>query len=529
MSEHTPLHTEAGTDSSVPALALSGVSKAFGDVLANDEISLELHSGEIHALLGENGAGKSTLMNIVFGSVAPDAGTMRIEGEEVPWLFPRDAIARGIAMVHQHFMLVPTLTVAENVLLNVMWTERGREMSLREVSSEIAKLGERYGLELSPETNIDGLSVGEKLRLEILKALIQGDLRGGLRVFILDEPTALLTHQEIQRLFGILRELAAQGTAIVIITHKLDEVMEVAKKVTVLRDGRVVGSMETAHTNPGELGTLMVGRELPERRVTHSGSTGDPVLEVADLTVMDDDHALVDGVSFTVHAGEILGVAGVAGNGQDVLAECITALRPASRGAIRLQGQDVTGADRRMLIEREVAHVPEDRRATGLVGTAPVRDNVILGLQRWQVFQSRGWLRRRRINEYGEQLTADYEVRTPGLDQPVEALSGGNQQRVLLGRELYKEARFLLASGPTRGLDIAGTAYVHDRLLDQREQGAAILLVSFDLDELLKLSDRVIVMYRGRLVGELAADDADTATLGLMMGGSSQPEAEATH
>ena len=272
--EDTPQAVQAGTDASVPALRLSGVSKAFGDLLANDDVGIELFSGEIHALLGENGAGKSTLMNIVFGSVAPDSGTMEIDGEESPWLSTREAIERGIGMVHQHFMLVPTLTVAENVLLNVMWTERGRHMSLRDVSDQIRALGERYGLELAPEALIDGLSVGEKLRLEIVKALIQGELRGGLSLFILDEPTALLTRQEIERLFAIMRELAAHGTAVVIITHKLDEVMEVSQRVTVLRDGRVVRTLPTAETSPGELGTLMVGRALPERRVAHGRGGG---------------------------------------------------------------------------------------------------------------------------------------------------------------------------------------------------------------------------------------------------------------
>ncbi len=519
--EDTPQAVQAGTDASVPALRLSGVSKAFGDLLANDDVGIQLFSGEIHALLGENGAGKSTLMNIVFGSVAPDSGTMEIEGEESPWLSTREAIERGIGMVHQHFMLVPTLTVAENVLLNVMWTERGRHMSLRDVSDQIRTLGERYGLELAPEALIDGLSVGEKLRLEIVKALIQGELRGGLSLFILDEPTALLTRQEIERLFAIMRELAAHGTAVVIITHKLDEVMEVSQRVTVLRDGQVVRTLPTEGTSPGELGTLMVGRALPERRVAQVEEVGEDVVAVRDLLVVDGEHTLVDGVSLTVRSGEILGVAGVAGNGQDVLAECLTGLRSAAGGEIHLHGHDVTNAGRRSLIERQVAHVPEDRRANGLVGSSTIRHNFILGLQRWRDFQRHGWQRRRRISEHGKRLTHDLDVRSVGLDQQIDALSGGNQQRVLLGRELHKQARFLVVCGPTRGLDIAGAAYVQDRLIEQRDQGAAILLVSLDLDELLKLSDRVIVMYRGRVVGEVDSDDADSSKLGLMMGGSS--------
>jgi simple sugar transport system ATP-binding protein len=510
----------AGTDSSVPALRLAGVSKRFGTTLANDDVSLDLFSGEIHAVLGENGAGKSTLMNIVFGSVAPDAGVMELDGEQVPWPTTREAIERGIGMVHQHFMLVPTLTIAENLLLNVMWTPQGRQLSLSDVSERVIGLGERYGLALDPSAGVDDLSVGEKLRLEIAKVLLQGDLRGGLRVFILDEPTALLTHQEIQNLFAIMRDLAARGTAVAIITHKLDEVMEISDRVTVLRDGGVVRTLETAGTTPHEMGSLMVGRELPKRNVAHVHSDGEVILSVKGLSVVDGDQQLLDDVSFEVRSGEIVGVAGVAGNGQDILGECLTGLRAASSGEVRLKDRDITGLSRRDLIEREIAHVPEDRHVNGIVGVAPIKHNFILGLHRWADFQRRGWLRRRRIHEHGARLRTELGVRSSGLEQPIGSLSGGNQQRVILGRELHKESRFLLAASPTRGLDIAGTDYVQGRLLEQRENGAAILLVSLDLDELLTLSDRLIVMYRGRVIGELDSSQADMPTLGLMMGGS---------
>jgi simple sugar transport system ATP-binding protein len=514
---------QAGTATAVPALRLSGVSKRFGDLLANDGIDLELAGGQVHALLGENGAGKSTLMNIVFGSVAPDEGTMEIDGEIVPWPGTREAIERGIGMVHQHFMLVPTLTVAENVLLSVMWTPQGSAMTLAEVGQRIGVIGERYGLALDPAASVDDLSVGEKLRLEILKVLLQGELRGGLRVVILDEPTALLTRQEITKLFVVIRELAAGGAAVAIITHKLDEVMEVSDEVTVLRDGHLVRSMPTKQTSPSELASLMVGRAVPERRVTHGKAVGETVLSVRGLTVLDGDQRLLDDLSLEVRAGEIVGVAGVAGNGQDVLAECLTGLRPVSPGEVSVAGKDIAGASRRSLIERHLAHVPEDRRVDGVVLSAPIRHNFILGLHRWADFQRRGWLRRRRIHEHGTELTAKLGVRSAGLDQAIDALSGGNQQRVILGRELHKQAPFLVASGPTRGLDIAGIDYVQGRLLEQRDRGAAILLVSLDLDELLALSDRVLVMYAGRIVGELTAQEADSETLGLMMGGSSAP------
>jgi ABC-type uncharacterized transport system ATPase subunit len=500
--------TRAGADvESAPALRLAGVSKRFGELLANDAVDLDLVPGEIHAILGENGAGKSTLMNIAFGSLVPDAGTMEIDGEPVPWPTTREAIERGIGMVHQHFMLVPTLTVAENVLLNVMTTEQGRNLSTRDVAARVRELGRDYDLLLDPDTVIDELSVGEKLRLEIVKVLLQGRLRGGLRAFVLDEPTALLTRQEIVRLFGILRELAAKGTAVAIITHKLDEVMEVCDRVTVLRDGRVVRTLPTAETNTSELASLMVGREVRERRHQAATTTGDVVL------------------SLEVRAGEIVGVAGVAGNGQDVLVECVTGLRKPTAGTIELEGRDVTTVSRRDLVERSIAHVPEDRRTDGIVGTAALRHNFILGLHRWADFQRRGWLRRARIDAHGRELTSAFGVRARGIDQTIDGLSGGNQQRVIIGRELHKRPRLIVAAGPTRGIDVAGCEYIQDRLLEQRDAGAAVLLVSLDLDELMAVSDRLVVMQGGRISGELPAAEADAETLGLMMGGTARTTA----
>jgi ABC-type uncharacterized transport system ATPase subunit len=510
----------AGADvKSVPALRLAGVSKRFGDLRANDGIDLDLLPGEIHALLGENGAGKSTLMNIVFGSLVPDAGTMEIEGEAVAWPTTREAIERGIGMVHQHFMLVPTLTVAENVLLNVMTTEHGRKLSTRDVAARVRELGEEYGLTLDPDAVVDDLSVGEKLRLEIVKVLLQGRLRGGLRAFVLDEPTALLTRQEIVRLFGILRELAAAGTAVAIITHKLDEVMEICDRVTVLRDGRVVRSMPTSGTGTAELASLMVGREVRERRHL-PGTPGDLVLSVSHLSAGDDEAGSLRDVSLDVRAGEIVGVAGVAGNGQDLLVECVTGLRRPTGGTIELEGRDITGLSRRELVERSIAHVPEDRRTDGIVGTAPLRHNFILGLHRWGDFQKRGWLRRKRIDTHGRELTAAFGVRATSIDQSADGLSGGNQQRVIIGRELHKHPRLIVAAGPTRGIDVAGCEYIQDRLLEQRDAGAAVLLVSLDLDELMAVSDRLVVMQGGRVSGELAAEEADAETLGLLMGGT---------
>jgi len=513
--------TEAGAGTTpVPALRVAGVTKRFGDVIANDDVSLDLAPGEIHALLGENGAGKTTLMNIVFGVVSPDEGTLELGGEPIEWGTPREAIERGIGMVHQHFMLIPTLTVAENVFLNVISMPAGKGITLREVGRQTAELGREYGLAVDPRALIDALSVGEKLRVEIVKVLMQGRLRGGLRAFILDEPTALLTPQETQRLFGVLRQLASEGAAIVMITHKLEEVAEISDRVTVLRDARVIETLPTASTTSNELATLMVGRPLPERRRERVTAPGEVVLEVRGVSASDDGHELLKDVSLEVRAGEILGVAGVAGNGQDILAQCITGLRTPSAGTIALNGRDSLSSSRRDLVERDVAHVPEDRRGSGLVTTIGIKHNLILGLHRWPAFQARGWLRWPAIAAHGARLASEYHIRARSLDQPVDHLSGGNQQRVILGRELGKEPQLIVASEATRGRDVAGDEYVHDRLVEQRDRGAAILLISLDLDELLTLSDRLIVMQGGRVVGELDAAEADPAKLGLMMGGT---------
>ncbi|MCD6728127.1 MAG: ABC transporter ATP-binding protein [Solirubrobacteraceae bacterium] len=512
----------------VPVLRLTGVTKRFGDLVANDEVDLELRAGEIHAILGENGAGKTTLMHLAFGSLTPDAGAMAIDGKIVPWPTTREAIERGIGMVHQHFMLIPTLTVAENVLLNVMATKNGHRLSVRDVAGRVREIGDEYGLALDPDTAIDDLSVGEKLRLEIVKVLLQSRLRGGLRAFVLDEPTALLTRQEIVRLFDILRGLADAGTAVAIITHKLEEVMELCHRVTVMRDGRVVRSMPTAETTTNELASLMVGREVRAQRRRRVVSEGEVVLALDEVSVADGHSDVLSAVTFEVRAGEIVGVAGVAGNGQDVLVECVTGLRRPTSGTIELEGRDITTFSRRELIERSVAHVPEDRRADGLVGPASLRHNFVLGLHRWPDFQRHSWLRRRRIAEHSHRLKHGFDVRATSIEQPVDRLSGGNQQRVIIGRELHKRPRLIVAAGPTRGIDIAGCEYIEHCLLEQRDAGAAILLVSLDLDELMAVSDRLVVMQGGRIRGELSTDETDAETLGLMMGGSSRGATEAT-
>lgn len=521
-----PMETGAGSPPA-PILSLRAISKRFGEVVANEAIDLDLYAGEIHGLLGENGAGKSTLMNIVFGSLHPDGGEIELDGERMEAITTRHAIELGVSMVHQHFMLIPTLTVVENVRLVVRAMPGGKKLGAAGVAERIRSVGGAHGIELDPEALVDELSVGEKLRLEILKALVQGELRGGMRVFILDEPTALLTRQEIVQLFSTLRSLARAGTAVVIITHKLDEVGETCDRVTVLRDGTVVESRPVAGTTSAQLGRMMIGRELPERRHERSVGSGTAVLEVEGLGVDGEGgQDLLAEITLSVRAGEIVGLAGVAGSGQELLAECVTGLRAPDRGAIKLAGRDIAGDGRRRLIERDIAHVPEDRRHNALVTSATIEHNALLGIHRWSKFQSRGWQRRAAIDEFANEVKREYEVRAPGVRTPMEQLSGGNQQRVVVGRELYKEPTLIVASGPTRGLDIAGCEYIQDRLVEQRARGAAILLLSLDLDELLTLSDRLLVLQGGRLQGELDHDDFDLERIGLMMGGESQPGAD---
>ncbi len=517
--EASEARDSVGTATAVPTLRLSGVKKSFGTLMANDNIDLDLMPGEVHAVLGENGAGKSTLMNIVFGALAPDEGTLEVDGVPTPWPTQREAIQRGVGMVHQHFMLLSTFTVAENVLLAVLWTAQGRHYKLKDAVRAVREMGERFDLDLDPNAQSDDLSVGEKLRLEIVKVLLQGELSGGLRVLILDEPTALLTHQEIQDLFQIIRGFASEGTAVAIITHKLQEVMAVSDRVTVLRDGRLIRTMQTSQASPASLAELMVGRELPKRTHVHSVG-GDVVLRVSSLTLIEEGSTLLDHIAFEVRSGEIVGIAGVAGNGQDQLAECVTGLRRSTRGEVWLGDRDITAAARDELIQGEIAHIPEDRRASGMVPSASLKHNFVLGIHRWKEFQKRGWLRHDVIDQHGSRLVEQMSVRATGIDQPIGSLSGGNQQRVILGRELHKRAAFILASEPTRGLDVVGTDYIRDVLVEQRDVGAAVLLISLDLDEILALSDRILVMYGGRIVGEVDPRQGDVAQIGLLMGGA---------
>ncbi len=494
-----------------PAVRLSGIVKRFPGVLACDEAGLEVRAGEVHALLGENGAGKSTLMNVLAGLYRPDAGAVQIAGRAVALRSPRDAIRLGVGMVHQHFMLVPTLTVAENLALGL--TKPRFLLDRRTLEADVARLSREAGLPVDPAARVWQLSVGEQQRVEILKVL-----QRGARVIVLDEPTAVLAPPEVVELFAALRRLVAEGRSVILITHKLGEVAAVADRATILRRGRVVAAgLAVADTPSDELARHMIGRPAEARLVRPPGTPGDPVLEVRGLSAEGDRGTpALRGVDLHVRSGEIYGVAGVSGNGQRELVEVLAGLRPPSEGRMRLSGVDRTGADAATLRRAGVAHIPDDRLAVGVAPHLSVAENLALT----GGATSGVWLTRARMNDEAARRAAGAGLDVPDLGLAVGTLSGGNLQRVILARELGLRPRLILAAQPTRGLDVGATEAVHRLLLEQRAAGAAVLLVSEDLDELLALADRVGVLYEGRLAGEQSAPDLDAARLGRWMTGA---------
>jgi len=494
-------------------------------VLANDAIDLEVREGAIHALLGENGAGKSTLMNILYGLAVPDAGEILLDGRPVDISSPHDAIRRGISMVHQHFMLVPVLSVAENILLGEE-PMAGRVFLDRAASHRrIRELGDRFGWEIDPDKRVGSLSVGWQQRVEILKALYRN-----ARVLVLDEPTAALTPQETKEIFGVLRKLRGEGYAIIFISHKLYEVLEVADEITVIRRGKVVGSRVPSETNEDDLAELMVGREVELTVDRGESHPAQPMLTVSDLKVRDDrGHEVVHGASFEVRAGEIFGIAGVAGNGQDELVEAIVGMRHAIGGKVLLDGADTTSASPRRLHDLGLAFVPGDRHRFGVVLSFPLTDNLVLN-DYYHTPYARG-LRRNdeAIEAYANAAIAKYDVRTPSADVTCSTLSGGNQQKVVVAREFEGELKLLVLDQPTRGLDVGSIEFIHRQAIARRDSGVAILLVSAELDEVLELSDRIGVMFRGELVAVLDGRTADREDVGLLMatggrGGGVQPQ-----
>lgn len=499
-----------------------GIVKRFPGVLANDGVDLDVRQGEVHALLGENGAGKSTLMSILCGLYYPDAGQIFLHGRPVAIHSPRDAIQLGIGMVHQHFMLVPVMTVAENVTLGL---KRPRLfLNLSKTEQQLAEFAARYGLRVDPRAYIWQLSVGEQQRVEILKVLYRG-----AEVLILDEPTAVLTPQEVQDLFSTLRRMAREGHAIVIISHKLDEVEAIADRITVLRKGRKVATVDRASVSKAELARMMVGREVLFDLKKEERPAGEVILEASDLQALSDKGLpALRGISLSLRAGEILGVAGVAGNGQRELAEVLTGLRPCQGGCIRIAGQETTNCSPRQAIERGVGHIPEDRLGVGLVPNLSITDNLILKAYRTEALARGPFLDPREMRRFAQGLVDSYEVSTPSLELPVKSLSGGNLQRVLLAREIASVPRVMVAMHPTRGLDIGATEAVQQILLRLRSEQMAILLISEDLDELLAVSDRIVVLYEGQLMGEVSAGQARIEDLGLMMAGTRQQDPAAS-
>ncbi|MEM7271782.1 MAG: ABC transporter ATP-binding protein [Actinomycetota bacterium] len=497
-------------------LELRGITKRFPGVIANDSVDLEVGSGEILALLGENGAGKSTLMNVLYGLYSADEGDVVIDGQVQHFDSPSDAIAAGIGMVHQHFMLVPVFSVVENVVLGDEPTSWGGILNLRQGRKRLIEISERYGLAVDPDAIIEDLPVGVQQRVEIIKVLFRE-----ANFLVLDEPTAVLTPQEVADLFEILRGLRADGKGIIFITHKLNEVVEIADRISVLRRGKIVGHADPATADPQSLAELMVGRPVDLVVDKASAEPGEPILEIENLTVLDDRaHAAVNDVSLTVRRGEVLGIAGVQGNGQSELVEAITGLRDPLAGRISIAGDDTTGDSPRSIHRRGVAHIPEDRQRMGLVLEFTIAENMVLDGYYADEYSSGIAMRWDDIHDTAGRLAERYDVRTPSIDVPASTLSGGNQQKVIVAREFSRPVDLIVASQPTRGLDVGSIEYIHGQVVAQRNEGTAVLLVSTELDEVLALSDRIAVMFDGRIVAVLNRDETDATELGLYMAGS---------
>jgi general nucleoside transport system ATP-binding protein len=502
-----------------PAVAMRDISKRFGPVIANDHVDFEASWGEVHALIGENGAGKSTLMSILAGFYRPDSGQVEIDGTPVRFRSPRDAIAHGIGMVYQHFMLVEPFTVVENVVLGEQ--RSGVDLQTGRVERELVTLSEQYGLDVDPRAKIWQLSVGEQQRVEILRLLYLG-----ARILVFDEPTAVLTPQEARNLLQTLRGMAAQGFNVVFISHKLDEVLEVADRVSVLRRGQIVATTTPAETDRRTLARLMVGRELaglvehPTDEPHEVVTTGETVLELRGVSALGDKGLpALRNIDLEIRSGETLGIAGVAGNGQRELAEVLTGLRPATDGTIRIDGKPMTNRSAVEIARAGVAHVPEDRLTTGLIGGMDLSENAILRDYAQPPLSNGPFLSDKAITAFTDRLIADHEVKTPGRWAKLHTLSGGNQHKLLLARELAGQPRLIVAVHPTRGVDVGATEAIHEALRGQRARGAAILLISEDLDELLALSDRIAILFDGRVMGILHARGADPEEIGLLMAG----------
>ncbi|ETT65314.1 galactoside ABC transporter ATP-binding protein [Paenibacillus sp. FSL R7-277] len=498
-----------------PVVELKQITKRFPGIVANDSISLTLEKGEIHALLGENGAGKSTLMNIVFGLYQPDEGSIEIDGKPVIIDNPNKAIELGIGMVHQHFKLVDPFTVTENIVLG-MEPKKGLKIDYKSAAEQVRKLSEQYGLQVNPNAKIHDISVGMQQRVEIMKTLYRG-----ADILIFDEPTAVLTPQEITELMAIMKRLVAEGKSIILITHKLKEIMQISDRVTIIRRGKVIDTVKTTETNPNELAEKMVGRGVTFKVDKQPPHIGESILKLSNVSSKSKDGVpVLNGLSFEVKAGEILGIAGVDGNGQSELIQAITGLRKIDSGSIQVSGKEIGNLSPRKVSEMNVSHIPEDRHKHGLVLDFTVSENMVLETYYKSPYNQNGFLNTDVINKHAEDLVRQFDVRTPSIENKARSLSGGNQQKAIIAREIDKNPTLLIAAQPTRGLDVGAIEFVQKQLIAQRDQGKAVLLISFELDEIMNVSDRIAVIYEGQIVGEVFPQDTNDQELGLMMAGS---------
>jgi simple sugar transport system ATP-binding protein len=497
-------------------LELRGITKRFPGVVANDNVNLTLNTGEVLSLIGENGAGKSTLMSVLYGMYKPDEGDILLDGSPKVFTSPADAIAAGIGMVHQHFMLVPVFTVAENVVLGVEPTGALGKLHIDEARRMVREISDKYSLDLDPDAVIEDLPVGVQQRVEIVKVLLRD-----AKVVVFDEPTAVLTPSEIIEFFEIVKTLVSAGRGVVFITHKLKEALNIADRIAVLRRGKVVGEVDPKTATESQIAEMMVGRPVQLIVNKNSASAGDVVLKVSDLTVLDaDGRKHVENVSFEVRAGEIVGVAGVQGNGQTELVEALTGLRKATGGTITLDGKDLTHSNPRERHQLGMAHIPEDRQRQGLVGGLSVAENLVLTRYHDDQFSHGVIVDWDAANAIAETLIGEYDIRTPSKETGVGTLSGGNQQKVIVARELSRDLRLTIAAQPTRGVDVGSIEYIHSRIVKERDAGTAVLIVSTELEEVMALSDRLLVMYRGRVVAELDPKKSTPMEVGLYMAGS---------
>lgn len=495
-------------------IEMLNIRKQFGDFVANDNITLQLAKGEIHALLGENGAGKSTLMNVLFGLYQPEAGTIKVRGEEVKISDPNKANDLGIGMVHQHFMLVENFTVTENIILGNEPTKLGT-INIKEAAKKVQKLSEQYGLNVDAYAKIEDISVGMQQRVEILKTLYRG-----ADILIFDEPTASLTPQEITELIQIMKRLISEGKSIILITHKLKEIMEVSDRVTIIRKGQGIGTVTTAETNPDQLAEMMVGRQVVFKTEKTAAHPKEAILEITGLNVKDNRGVnRVKDLSLTVRAGEIVGIAGIDGNGQSELIEAITGLRKVSSGKITLKGQELTGLKPRKITESGVGHIPQDRHKHGLVLDFPIGHNIALQTYYQAPISKGGIIDYKKIDTLAEKIIKEYDVRTPSAMTEARALSGGNQQKAIIGREIDRDPDLLIAALPTRGLDVGAIEFIHRRLIEQRDKGKAVLLISFELDEVMNVSDTIAVIHDGHIIDTVSPKSTTEQQLGLLMAG----------